>query len=166
MLTAMREAAHTKDEPADIINVAIEELVRQRFELPVFPTLNRAAQHARSTVYQTFFKQVQEALTEATRAKLDALFVVEESQHYTPWNALRQEAGNPSLTHLKELLVRREWLAGLGIGQESVAGISAVKVKHFASEDLGCRPYGNGGATQALHLGGCPGDDPIGPYAR
>lgn len=42
-LQAMRDAAHTKDEPADLINVAIEELIRERWELPAFNTLRRAA---------------------------------------------------------------------------------------------------------------------------
>ena len=34
-------AAQTKDERADLITVAIEDLVRQRFALPGFPTLAR-----------------------------------------------------------------------------------------------------------------------------
>ena len=37
---AVREAAHAKDDLADIINVAIEELVRQAFELPGFTTIH------------------------------------------------------------------------------------------------------------------------------
>lgn len=38
-----RDAASTKQDLADIINVVIEELVRQRFELPGFSTLQRTA---------------------------------------------------------------------------------------------------------------------------
>jgi hypothetical protein len=47
------EAAQVKDHPADLINVAIEDLVRQRYELPAFSTLDRlvgrvwALDHAR-----------------------------------------------------------------------------------------------------------------------
>jgi hypothetical protein len=108
MLNAMREAACIKDEPADIINVAFEELVRQRFELPVFHTLNRVAQHARSSVARAFDKQIYHALDETTRARLDALFQVELARHFSPWNALRQDTRNPTLTHLKELIVRHD----------------------------------------------------------
>jgi hypothetical protein len=43
LVRAMADAAQTKDAIADRINVAIEELVHQRFELPGFPTLARAA---------------------------------------------------------------------------------------------------------------------------
>lgn len=43
-------AAQTKQELVDIINVVIEELIRQRFELPAFSTLNRKAQKVRNQV--------------------------------------------------------------------------------------------------------------------
>jgi hypothetical protein len=36
-------ASRTRDDLADIINVAIEELVRQRYELPTFGTLLKIA---------------------------------------------------------------------------------------------------------------------------
>jgi hypothetical protein len=45
MMEALRQAALTKQDLADLMNVAIEELVRQRFELPAFSTLKRAAQN-------------------------------------------------------------------------------------------------------------------------
>ncbi len=41
MLLVMNEAARTKEELADLINVAIEELVRKKYELPAFDTLVR-----------------------------------------------------------------------------------------------------------------------------
>jgi hypothetical protein len=43
-------AARTRDDLADIINIAIEELIRHRYELPAFSTLERIARTARSTV--------------------------------------------------------------------------------------------------------------------
>ena len=48
MVRALAEAASTKHELEDLINVAIEQLVRQRFELPAFDTVNRAARHVRA----------------------------------------------------------------------------------------------------------------------
>jgi uncharacterized protein DUF4158 len=39
----MHEAAYTKEDLVDLINIGIEELVRQRFELPGFTTLARTA---------------------------------------------------------------------------------------------------------------------------
>ncbi len=38
---AAQQAAYTMSDPADLINVAIEHLIEQRFELPAFSTLDR-----------------------------------------------------------------------------------------------------------------------------
>jgi hypothetical protein len=36
--------------PADLINVAIESLVKERYELPAFSTLDRSVRHIRTLV--------------------------------------------------------------------------------------------------------------------
>lgn len=38
MLDTMKHIAGSKDDPADLINAAIEELIHQRYELPVYNT--------------------------------------------------------------------------------------------------------------------------------
>ena len=53
-LTAAMDAAQTKEDLADIINVMIEALVRRRFELPAFSTLERIAFTARRFVNQRY----------------------------------------------------------------------------------------------------------------
>ena len=65
MVLAMSEAARTKEDLADLINVAIEELVRKKYELPAFDTLVRAARHIRTVVYHQFYRHV-----EATGSRL------------------------------------------------------------------------------------------------
>ncbi len=47
------QAARTRDDLHDLINMAIEELIRQRFELPAFSTLLRIARATRNTVNTT-----------------------------------------------------------------------------------------------------------------
>jgi hypothetical protein len=47
---AMLDAARSKDILADLINVGIEALVHERYELPAFSTLRRAAQKARAQI--------------------------------------------------------------------------------------------------------------------
>jgi hypothetical protein len=58
MVEACRQAARTRDDLADIINVAIEELVRQRHELPAFSCLLRYAQNARGEINRGYHAQV------------------------------------------------------------------------------------------------------------
>jgi len=38
------------EHPADLINVAVEELVKERYELPAFSTLDRLVGHIRTIV--------------------------------------------------------------------------------------------------------------------
>jgi hypothetical protein len=76
MEEAIRTAAATKQDLADLINVAIEELVRQRFELPAFSTFTRTAQQIRAQVTTTFYQQVYHRLNPASRQQLDALLTI------------------------------------------------------------------------------------------
>ena len=60
--TVLREAAQTKDDLVDLMNIGIEELIRQRYELPGFTTLRRTAQRARAEINRALFQQVATAL--------------------------------------------------------------------------------------------------------
>jgi hypothetical protein len=55
IVDACREAARTRDDLADIINIALEDLVRQRYELPAFNTVLRAARAARTEINQGYY---------------------------------------------------------------------------------------------------------------
>jgi TnpA family transposase len=134
MLVAMSEAAATKDELADLINIAIEELVRKKYELPAFDTLVKGARHARSIIYQLYYQQVATTLSAEEKALIDALFVPEQDSRFTPWNTLKQEPGSPTLTHLKVWLDRQAWLDGYQLGPQTLANIPDVKIQHFAAE--------------------------------
>lgn len=76
MEEAIRTAAATKQDLADLINAAIEELVRQRFELPAFSTFIRTAQQICDRVTTTFYRAVNHRLNPASRQQLDALLTI------------------------------------------------------------------------------------------
>src|SRR5215510_5612935 len=73
MFTAAVEAAQTKEDLADIINVMLETLVRQRCELPAFSTLERVAFTARAAVNRRYYQHIATRLEATTRARLDTL---------------------------------------------------------------------------------------------
>ena len=52
---AIRAAAQTKDNPADLINVALDMLIRQGCELPGYTTLDEATKTIRTQVNRGFF---------------------------------------------------------------------------------------------------------------
>lgn len=96
------EAARTKDTPADLINVAVEELVRQRFELPAFSALNRISRRVRAVVYRSFFRQINSGLDDADRAAIDALFRTSPARLRSPWNDVKEDPKQATLTTLRE----------------------------------------------------------------
>src|SRR4051812_2541206 len=55
---AIEEAAQRKNDPADLINIALERLVPGSFELPAFRTLNDMASEIRGTVNGGIFAMV------------------------------------------------------------------------------------------------------------
>ena len=134
LIRSLVEAARTKTDLADLINVGIEELIRLRCELPAFAPLCRLARHARAVVHQAIYRQVQERLTPAVCAQLDQLLVADPVTKHTPWNNLKRDPGTPTLTHLKDILDHVAWLATLGNIAAALALLPDVKRKHFAAE--------------------------------
>lgn len=65
---AIRQAAQTMSNPADLINASVEELVRQRFELPAFSRLDHLTQRIRTQVNDQFFEVVGARLTAQDQA--------------------------------------------------------------------------------------------------
>lgn len=133
-IKAVYDAAQTMDNPADLINVALETLVKERFELPAFSTLDRMARRVRVVVNRRFWNIVLSRLTEETRARLDALLVIDPRTKRSPFNRLTQLPKQPSLSHLQEWLDQLEWLVSLGDATDALAGLPPLKVKHFAAE--------------------------------
>ena len=108
MLAAFTMAVQAKYDLVDLINIAIEELVRQRFELPGFSTLERTARAVRKAHLEQLYQQVSEALTPAERQSLATL--LHEGEDGTPWERLKQEPGKPLLSRLKDWTERLQWL--------------------------------------------------------
>lgn len=56
MIAAMEAAVQTQHDLVDLINVALEELVKERFELPGFTTLEKAARTTRATSNEAIYQ--------------------------------------------------------------------------------------------------------------
>ncbi|CAK3721598.1 hypothetical protein VCRA2120E57_1510001 [Vibrio crassostreae] len=53
----MITAASTMSDPADLINVAVQELIKNNIELPAFSTLDRLAGHCRQKIHNEIFSR-------------------------------------------------------------------------------------------------------------
>lgn len=72
----VEQAAYTMSDPADLINVAIEHLVEQRFELPAFSTLDRLVGRIRHQVHESLYGQITRWLTPNDIGRLEGLLSV------------------------------------------------------------------------------------------
>lgn len=129
------EAALTKEDVVDLINIGIEVLVRYRYELPAFDTLVREARAQRVATNQTLFAQIHKALGDTDRSFLDALFVVgDDPRRVSPWNDLKQDATPPTLDGMRELVARYDQLTALSGFSHLLKTIPVVKVHQWALE--------------------------------
>lgn len=131
---ACLEAATTRDDLVDIVNVAIEELIRQRFELPGCNSLLRIARAARKRVNDDYHQQVYNALSADSKSSLKLLF--EQSARYskTAWDNIKREPKKPSVRHLQDFLKHLQTLLTHDLRAEAFSGIPDVKIKQFAAE--------------------------------
>ncbi|HMK21536.1 MAG TPA: DUF4158 domain-containing protein [Terriglobales bacterium] len=132
MREAFREAALTKEDVADLINIGIETLVRDRYELPAFDTLEREARAQRAATNQELFAQVNSALGDADRSLFDSLFVVGDNQRrVSPWNDLTQDPAKPTLDGMRQLVARYDQLTGMAGHAHVLKAIPLVKIRQW-----------------------------------
>jgi hypothetical protein len=134
MEQAMREACESKDDVIDLINIAIEQLIRKRFELPAFSTLERAAKRIRAEVTSGLHTQIASAITEAEQEAIDRLFLVNRETGETTWQALKVDPQNPTLSHFEALMARTSWLLSVPISTKALASVPDLKIQRFATE--------------------------------
>lgn len=99
---SVARAAEVMEHPADLINVAIEELVKERHELPAFSTLDRLVGHVRSITNTRLFQRVEAKLSPQKKADLERL-LLESPGSVAPLNLLKAPPKSATLSHMKEL---------------------------------------------------------------
>lgn len=138
---AIRTAAYTMSDPADLINVAIEELIRQCYELPAYSTLDRLVAHLREQVHLELYDQVHAALSREEARFLDGLLEVRPGEHVSDFNRLKHRPGPTTQRNMHRWSQRLKWLDALLETTRPLAGLAHTKIRQFASEahalDLG-----------------------------
>ena len=127
-------ASKTKDHDADIINVVIEELVRQSYELPGFSTLVRATRKVRARLYNSYYKLICYSLDEKTKLKIDSLFEVDKDTTSSKWIELKLDTGKPTVSNLKDMIQRFEQVQRMNIKLSVLKDLPDSKLKHFVDE--------------------------------
>ncbi|MEO0852053.1 MAG: DUF4158 domain-containing protein, partial [Cyanobacteria bacterium J06648_11] len=134
---AIATVAEVNDRPADLINVAIEVLVKERYELPAFSTLNLLAREIRLTVNQRLFRLVSRQMSQAERTYLDRLLAPASEQTEATLDLLRSSPKRASLSHLRELLEQFDRLMAFGEAQRILTPLTPAKIRSFAAQARG-----------------------------
>ncbi len=130
----VNETAYTKSDPADLINVAIEGLIEQRFALPAFSTLDRLVRHQRQQVHDELYQNVCVDLSEAQKEKLDQLLIVDKHKTISDFALLSKTAGSTSLKNMRAWAERLEWLTNLINPEPFTKVLTHTKLRQFAAE--------------------------------
>jgi uncharacterized protein YciI len=131
---AIATAAEARVDPADLINAAIDALIRERCELPMLSTLRELAATAHRLVNAAQWEQVHERLSEADRQELDALLMPSQDAQESRFAVLCRGAGKATRENLKALIAHYEWLQTLTDPAPMLARISEAKVALWANE--------------------------------
>ena len=132
--TAVRGEAARKNNPPDLINVAVEKLIEASLELPAFSTLNKMTSRIRAEVNTQIFHAIAGRLTPRERDGLLRLLVVSGPDRKSLFNKLRQPAKSPTWAHLREQVAHLGWVDDLGDTGAWMDGIAASKITDFAGE--------------------------------
>ena len=137
---AIATMAEIQDHPADLVNVAIEELVKERYELPAFSTLDRLVSKVRTAVNNRLFEKVARQMSPVEIAYLDGLLGDEDDHPNQPseqflatLSDLKAIPKNATISHIRELQTKFDRLMSFGDAQRLVKNLTPTKVKHFAA---------------------------------
>ena len=131
---AIATAAEARVDPADLINAAIDALIRERCELPMLSTLRELSATAHRLVNTAQWEQVHDRLSDAVRQELDALLSPSEDAQESRFAVLCRGAGKATRENLKALIAHYEWLETLTDPAPILAPISEAKVAQWANE--------------------------------
>lgn len=110
------KSAVFKEGLADIVNDMIETLIKERFELPGFSTLERMARAARALTSTKLYEKITTGLNDEAKNFLDTLFdtaFATTNEATTRWAFLKQEMKAPTTQNVKAfingLALLKEW---------------------------------------------------------
>lgn len=130
---AMEEAAPIRASAVDLVNVALEELVRAGLELPGFSTLDRMAASVRTRVESEICARIAERVGPA-RDRLVGLLIVPDGERRSPFDQVKEPGRRATWSRFRQHGERVDLVDGFGDAARWVEGVAAAKVSAFAEQ--------------------------------
>ena len=134
MVKACVDISRVREDLADIVNFAMEELIRQKYELPAFSALLRAARTARATVNRGYYTRIANALDTDAKQRIAKLFQRLPEARQTGWDVIKSEPRQPTVKEIRRFVEHMSWLRDEAGEGDPLAGIPPVKVNRFVAE--------------------------------
>ena len=134
--SALKSASY-KESLADIINDMIETLIKERFELPGFSSLERMARAARVFINKKLYAQITQGISDESKIFLDTLFdtALAPDNFSSQWAFLKQEMQSPTTkkvnAFIKRLKQLKEWCTK---APATTSEIPAHRLEQFIEE--------------------------------
>jgi len=130
----IKKAALSMSNPPDLVNVAIEKLIEQRYELPAFSTLDRMVSHLRHEVHLELYENLNATLHPKQREVLDKLLEVNEGDTQTDFSRICEKPKKPTLHFMRNWTIRLAWLTQIIDTSKLFEIINPTKVHQFSAE--------------------------------
>lgn len=130
----VEQTAEVMSDPADLINVAIEQLILHHYELPVFSTIDRLVNHIRHRVHQKLYREVATTLTAVDKQILDQLLQKDDTETRYPFTRLKGLPAKATLTEIRRWENHLRWMEEVLNPQPFLERLSSTKIEQFASQ--------------------------------
>lgn len=127
------EHAQTINYSADLINIGVELLIKENYELPAFSTIHRLVRHTRYVVNGKIYGKITQNTSAELVQRIESLFKSDHDSIFTDWQKIKELPRKPTLTHLKAILDHLKWLMTFGKMNSFVENIPEAKWKYFAA---------------------------------
>lgn len=127
-------SAVVKDHSADLLNVAIGELVKERYEIPAFSTLDQLVDRVRTSTNTRLFGGVSAGLSQTEQTFLDRLLIKESDESVATLALLKSPPKSATLSHMQQLQAKFNSLMSFGDAKQLLSAIAPSKIKSWAAQ--------------------------------
>jgi TnpA family transposase len=129
-----KAAAKTKEALADIINVTLEHLVKEQYELPAFSVLERICRSARTEINTAYYEQLGGYLDTEGQQLIAQILRSSTGSKGFGWSTLKNEPKRPAPRNIHAYVTYLEWLTSLQESLPTDLGLPPVKHRQFINE--------------------------------